>query len=431
MVKTFRQREEDIVRCNRCGFCEEVCPTYKATGEEFSLARGRNRLMRQSMEGKLDLTKEPEINQHIYSCLLCGACVAACPSSVITDTMIKTARAEITRAKGQPFPIRMALRGVLANQRRLTLGAKVLRFYQRSGARWLARHIGFLNLMGSLGKAEGLLPAIPEKTLRVQLPQLLKKPMKPRHKVAYFAGCMINNFFTAVGEATLRVYQENDIEVVVPTSNCCGIPHEAYGDIEMQIKLAKENLDAFSRYEVEAIVTDCASCAHGLHSYAELLQDDPHYGPLAAQLAAKVKDASQYLVEIGFKKEMGPVNATVTYHDPCHAARGLKVKEQPREILKSIPGVKFVEMNESDWCCGGAGSYNVTHYELSRKILARKMDNFKKTGAEYLATSCPACLMQLAHGLDVYRLSGKAIHVMQILDQAYQNRAVRSKAKAG
>ncbi|QGP92004.1 Lactate utilization protein A [Neomoorella glycerini] len=430
MVKTFRQFEEDIVRCNRCGFCEEVCPTYKATGEEFSLARGRNRLMRQSMEGHFDLTKEPEINHHIYSCLLCGACVVTCPSSVITDTLVKAARAEITRANGNPFPIRMALHGVLARQRRLTLGAKALRFYQRSGARWLARHTGFLGLLGSLGKAEGLLPDIPARTLRERLPEILKKPLKPRHKVAYFAGCMMNNFFPQVAEASLRVFQENDIEVVVPTSNCCGIPHEAYGETEMQIKLAKENLDSFKRFNVEAVVTDCASCAHGLHYYAELLKDDPQYGPLAQQFAAKVKEASQYLAEVGFKKEMGPVNATVTYHDPCHAVRGLKVKDEPRQILKSIPGVKFVEMNESDWCCGGAGSYNVTHYDLSQRILARKMANFKKTGAQYLATSCPACLMQLAHGLDVHQLPGRAIHVMQLLDQAYQNRAVKSGAKA-
>ncbi|MBC7324591.1 MAG: (Fe-S)-binding protein, partial [Moorella sp. (in: Bacteria)] len=194
MVKTFREMEEDIVRCNRCGFCEEVCPTYKVTGEEFSLARGRNRLMRQSMEGKFDLTREPEINHYIYSCLLCGACVVACPSSVITDTLVKAARAEITRANGNPFPIRMALHGVLARQKRLTLGAKALRFYQRSGARWLARHTGFLGLLGSLGKAEGILPDIPSRTLRERLPQVLQKPLKPRHRVAYFAGCMMNNF---------------------------------------------------------------------------------------------------------------------------------------------------------------------------------------------------------------------------------------------
>jgi len=219
--------------------------------------------------------------------------------------------------------------------------------------------------------------------------------------------------------------------VLVPASNCCGIPHEAYGETEMHIKLAKENLDSFSRFEVEAVVTDCASCAHGLHYYAELLQDDPQYSRKAQEFAAKVKESSQYLAAAGWKKEMGPVNATVTYHDPCHAVRGLKVKDEPRQILKSIPGLKFVEMAESDWCCGGAGSYNVTHYELSQRILERKMGNFKKTGAEYLATSCPACLMQLAHGLDVHKLPGSAIHVMQLLDRAYQNRTAKSVARAG
>ncbi|MCG0277359.1 MAG: (Fe-S)-binding protein [Thermanaeromonas sp.] len=422
MVKALKDMLEDVVRCNKCGFCQEVCPTYKATGEEFSLARGRNRLIRLSLEGTFDLIHNPEINHHIYSCLLCGACVNACPSSVITDTLVKAARAEITRAKGQPFPIRLALRGVLAKQRRLTLGAKALRFYQRSGARWLARHTGFLKLLGALGKAEGLLPDIPGYTLRDRLPHILKPPVRPRYRVAYFAGCVINNFFPAIGEATLRVLQHNDCEVVVPSTNCCGIPHEAYGDVEILLDLAKQNLEAFKQHKVDAIITDCASCAHGLHNYAQLLEDDPHYKDLAREVAGKVQDAVAFLASLGIKKDMGSLNITATYHDPCHAVRGLKVKKEPREILKAIPGVNFVEMNEADWCCGGAGSYNVTHYELSMRILERKMKNFQLTGAQYLVTSCPACLLQLAHGLNVHGLPGKAVHIMQLLDQAYQKK---------
>ncbi|HBT47601.1 MAG TPA: (Fe-S)-binding protein [Peptococcaceae bacterium] len=420
MVRALRDMMEEVVRCNKCGFCQEVCPTYKATGEEFSVARGRNRLIRLSLEGTFDLTRSPEINHHIYSCLLCGACVNACPSSVLTDTLVKAARVEITRAKGQPFPLRFALRGVLADQRRLSLGAKALRFYQRSGARWLARQIGFLKLLGALGKAEGLLPDVPGYTLRQRLPQLLKPPARPRHRVAYFAGCVINNFFPAIGEATLRVLQHNGCEVIVPPTGCCGIPHEAYGDTDTLLRLARQNLEVFKQHQVEAIITDCASCAHGLHNYAELLGDDPEYGPLARETAAKIKDAVAYLAEIGIRDDMGALDITVTYHDPCHAVRGLKLKQQPRQILNSIPGVRFVEMNEADWCCGGAGSYNVTHYDLSRRILERKMNNFRRTGAQYLATACPACLLQLAHGLKVQGLPGKAVHLIQLLDQAYQ-----------
>lgn len=429
MPKTFQDITNELFRCNKCGFCQEVCPTYKVTGEEFSLARGRNQLMRLSAESVFDLTKEPEINHHIYSCLLCGNCVVACPSSVKTDMMIKVARAEITKASGQPFPIRMALQGVLADQKRLALGAKTLRFYQRSGARWLARHTGFLNLLGSLGKAEGVLPDIPEKNLREKLPEILKKPANPRAKVIYFPGCIINNFFSAVGEATIRVLQENDVEVIVPEeTTCCGLPHEAYGDVETQIKVAKANIDAFSKYDnVDAIITDCSTCAHGLESYGELFENDSAYAEKAKKVAKKVKDPSQYLVNIGFKKDMGPVNAKVTYHDPCHAVRGIGVKSEPREIIKSIPGIEFVEMNESDWCCGGAGSYNVTHYDISRRILDRKMGNFKKTNANYLVTSCPSCMMQLGHGIDVHNLNARTIHVMQLLDMAYRNKNNKNK----
>lgn len=430
MVKKLHDMVEEAVRCNKCGFCQEVCPTYKVTGEEFAVARGRNRLIRLVLDGKLDLKQEPEIAKYLYDCLLCSACVSVCPSAVVTDKLNFSARRTLAEMYGSNFFKNMIFKGVLLNPRKFKMTAKMVWFYQRSGLQWLARSTGLLKLMGYLGKIEGLAPVAAGTSLRDKLPEVVKKIKNPKHKVGYFLGCLANNFFTSMGEATLRVLGENDVAVEVPEVVCCGVPHMAYGEIELAKEAARKNIDAFEGLGVDAIVTDCASCGHGLHAYAELLEDDPVYGPKAQAFCKKVVDINAYLVEIGFKKPAGEVVAKVTYHDPCHLVRGMKVSNEPREILKAIPGIQFVEMNEANWCCGGAGSYGVTHYDMSMNILDRKMGNFAKTGAELLATACPGCMMQLAHGLTRSKADARTVHTVQLLDQAYQAGKAGSSARA-
>lgn len=408
---------EVLLNCNRCGSCQEVCPTYQVTKQEENVARGRNRLMRLALEHELDLAHEPDMEKLINECLLCKACEMSCPSSVPTADIIAAIRTHYTKMKGLPLAKKVMYRGVFSKNKNINLVRSLGRIFQKSGIGKLVKLTGLLN------RTDEMLPPLPSKNVRSQLPSLLKSLPSPEHRVGYFLGCSVNNFFSSVGIASIKVLQENNVQVVVPEVNCCGAPHHSAGDEEEFIRLAKLNLQALGTLDVEAIVFDCSTCASIITEYRRLFENDPEYGKIADQVAAKVQDISSYLVQIGFKKDMGSVFARVTYHDPCHGVRYLKVKEAPREILNSIPGVELVEMKEADMCCGGAGSYGVFHPRLSRDILARKMSNFKDTKAEILATSCPACIMQLGFGLKLQGLSGVVKHPVELLARAYETKA--------
>lgn len=405
---------EILMNCNRCGVCQEVCPTYQVSNNEANVARGRNRIIRLVLEKKLDLDHEPEIEKLINECLLCKACEVNCPSGVPTPEIIAAVRAYYTKTKGLPLAKKIMYRGVFSKNRNVDLVRFLGRIYQKTGISRLVKLTGLMN------GTDEMLPELPKKNVRRQLPHILKTLSNPRHKAAYFLGCSVNNFFSGIGLATIKVLQENNVQVVVPEVRCCGAPHHSAGDIEEYLKLAKFNLKELSSLDVETIVFDCSTCASMIKEYENLFKDDPEYKFLAESVGAKVQDICSYLVNIGYKKEMGAVPARVTYHDPCHGVRFLKVKDAPREILKSIPELELVEMKEADMCCGGAGSYGIFNPKLSRDILARKMKHYQDTGATILATSCPACIMQLAFGLKTNGLKGLVKHPVELLAQAYK-----------
>jgi len=405
---------EILMNCNRCGMCQEVCPTYKVSNVEANVARGRNRLIRLALENKINLDTEPEVEKFINECLLCKACEVNCPSGVPTPEIIASIRTYYTKTKGLPLAKKIMYRGVFSKNQNISLVRNLVWIYQKTGINKLVKLSGIMN------KTDEMLPELPRKNVRNQLPDLLRKLPNPQHKVAYFLGCSVNNFFTSIGIASIKVLQENNCEVLVPEVNCCGAPHHSAGDEEEFIRLARLNLKKLSSLDVEAIIFDCSTCASIIKEYQQLFKDDSEYGKLAEQVAEKVEDISSYLVRIGFKKDMGSISAKVTYHDPCHGIRFLKVKDAPREILKSIPGVELIEMEEADMCCGGAGSYGIFNPKLSRDILAKKMGNYQKTNAQILATSCPACTMQLAFGLKLHNLKGAVKHPVELLAQAYE-----------
>jgi glycolate oxidase iron-sulfur subunit len=195
-----------------------------------------------------------------------------------------------------------------------------------------------------------------------------------------------------------------------------------YGEIEEARKLARHNIDAFSSSGVEVIVTDCASCGSFLRGYHTLLKEDPEYAEKALAFSEKIQDISEFLAQsISLRQDLGEIRGRVTYHDPCHLVRAQNVADQPRQLLNLIPGLELVEMKEADLCCGGAGSYNLTHYETSMKILDRKMTNIAATGADLIATGCPGCQMQLRLGVKRKGLGARVVHPIELLDQAYQN----------
>lgn len=404
-MKTLQEFAEELYRCIRCGSCTSVCPVYGVVGREMAVARGRLRLVREHLDGNLDLTVR--LRDYLDSCLGCRACVVSCPPQVPIDEIIRAARAEFDLKQGQPFLRHVLLRNVLP---------KPERFSRTLASIKLVRNTGLNRLLPKTLKAqEDLLPQLPERSFREILKGLqLKKSTK---KVGFFLSCMDDHVFPQVMMAALTVLEKLGFEVVIPTDVvCCGAAHHNYGDLAKARKLARRNMQAFSDAGVDVILTDCASCGSTMQFYGELFKGEKEEKE-AVSFAHRVLDLNEFLQD-KLVPGVTPIEAIATYHDPCHAVRYQNVREAPRKVLAAA-GVKLEEMAEADRCCGGGGTYNVFHYQLAMKILDRKIENVKKTRASVLATSCPACRIQLAHGLKRHGLSIEVVHPVELLAESY------------
>ena len=416
---TMARLAELVEKCNRCGFCQAGCPTYKVSGLEWQVARGRVALVRNLLEGRADLVEE-EVKEAFGSCLRCGGCTVHCPPQVPTHELMDLVVEELARVKGEPWVQRVIFRGILPRKGLLDAAGKAIWFSQMSGAQGLASALGLTRVLGAdAHRAQDTLPKLPSRTARQMLPTMMRHLPNRKYRVAYFIGCGTDLMFPEIAGSMLRVLYANDTEVLVPDVVDCGKPPMVYGDVEGARNLARVNVDALAGLDVDAIVSDCGTCGSFLKNYGELLSDDSEYADRARAVATKVKDVSEFLTGIEFNDRLGEVKAKISYHDPCHLGRFQKVTAQPRNLLKGVPGVEFVEAAEADMCCGGAGSFFLSHYDLSQQVLGRKMENVGRTGASYLVTGCPACMMQLASGVRKHDLPVRVIHTMQILDRAY------------
>ncbi|HHW07213.1 MAG TPA: (Fe-S)-binding protein [Clostridia bacterium] len=417
----YKLIKQELGKCNKCGFCQEVCPTFKVDGREGTVARGRIWLVKGLEQGKFAWGRDKSVNEYIGNCLLCRACVSNCPASVETDKIMMYARSQAGAQVGFPLYYRLAYRAGLSNKRNLKVGTKVMRFYQKSGIKWLVNKSGVLNLMGQLKGMEERMPVIPPKSFRDMLYELVHDLPQPRYKVGVFVGCATNHFFSQVAASAVRVLQKLNIGIVVPEVQCCGGPHQSAGDFEEAKRLAKLNIDYFLNQEIKYVTTDCATCGSALLEYGELLAGDPDYAEKARLFSSMVIDLNKLLVSEQKTWEAMPlkqVNCRVTYHEPCHLVRGQKITEEPRTVITSVPGVELVEMKDSNRCCGGAGAYEFFHQNLSGKILAQKIQNIKDTKADTVVTCCPACMMQISYGLRKENLPLQVMHPVQLLEKA-------------
>lgn len=419
MPTVSEELEEILQLCNKCGLCLPGCPTYRVTGIEWASARGRVALLRSALlDKRVELS---DINDPISNCLTCNGCTEHCPPGVPTGEIIFKAREELLRRKGDSWMQRLLFRKALANPDMIHKASRLLRLADVTGLRMLARKTGLTRLIGDAGKAETMVPRVPASEGLEAVKRLAKKMDKPKYRVAYFVGCYAPNFAPERAAATIHVLNKNRAEVAVPDFVCCGLPAAGYGDAESARNLARKNIEIASQMKVDAIVTPCASCSSFLKDYTKLLADDPEWAEKAKEFAGKVRDISEFLVDIGLNTEMGELKRKVTFHDPCHLAHYQKITNQPRIILKSIPGVEFTNMAEADMCCGAAGSYAFKNYDLSQRVLERKMNNVAKTGADTLVSSCPACIMQLSCGVGQHKLPVSVLEVVDLLDEAYRN----------
>ncbi len=408
--------------CVHCGFCLPTCPTYLVLGNEMDSPRGRIYLIRAASEGKIGISDH--FAKHMNLCLLCRACETACPSGVKFGFLMESARGQVERHH-QYSPADRRFRNFIlrtfTSLRRLRAVTGLLSFYQRSGLQKLVRASGILRLFGRLGKMEALLPVIPDQRLRKGLPEVVPAIGEKRGRVGLLAGCVQRFFFAGVNSTTARVLSENGYEVVVPSDQgCCGslLVHE--GEREQAKALARKTIDIFERAHVDLVVVNAAGCGSVMKEYWELLHTDPEYAQRAEAFSKKVRDVSELLAHIPLNGRLRALKLTVTYHDACHLAHGQRVRQQPRTILKAIPGLKLVELKESDFCCGSAGIYNLLYPELAQQFLDRKIERIKETGAEVVVSGNPGCSLQLEKGLKERGLDIRVVHPVELLDWSYR-----------
>jgi glycolate oxidase iron-sulfur subunit len=409
-----------IAKCNRCGFCQAGCPVYRVTGEEHSLSRGRLAVARGLMLGELELTAD--VAKALEDCLLCRGCTAHCFPGIKTDEVVTAIRHAYLKSQGQPMWQRVLFRSVLADSKKLEWAGRMAVWAKRTGLASAAEKSGLLRLAapGMQGINE-VVPTMPKRIFRRGERPAGADPARATSKVGYFVSCGLSFQYPEVVEATLRVLGRAGCAVTVLDNTCCGRPAHSYGDVDAAREIARRNVDRMAAaMELDAIVSDCGSCSTFLKDYGQLLAQDPAYAEKAAVLSRKVKSFSEFLAGKELGGSPGKVEATVTYHDPCHLSnRFAKVTAQPRALLKSLPDIIYKEMPEADWCCGAAGSYTFLHHTEAAGVLDRKMDNVGKTGATVLTTECPACMLHLSYGVRRRGLPVQVKHVSQVLDEAY------------
>jgi glycolate oxidase iron-sulfur subunit len=359
---------------------------------------------------------------HIDKCLDCRSCETACPSGVDYGKLVEHARARIETEYRRPWFTRVARKFVfedlLPYPTRIATTAKLLRSYQQSGLQSIARGSGVLELVG-IAKREKLLPRIDNSFFFDQLGKTFRAHGQKRARVALFAGCIANVTFSKLNEATIRVLTANGCEVVVAEGQfCCGALAAHAGVREAARELARKNIKAFDSGEFDAVVTNAAGCGSTLKEYDHLfVPNEPEYAAAIA-FRNKIRDVTEFLVALGLCAKLETVAERVTYQDSCHLLHGQRVREAPRQLLRSIPGLEFVELPNSDICCGSAGVYNVTQTDASLELLAEKMENAKKTKASVIATANPGCLLQLRAGAEIHGTDQEVLHVVELLDRA-------------
>ncbi len=414
----------DIIRdCIHCGFCLAACPTYLQTGNELDSPRGRIHLMNSASNGEIPL--EGSLVKHLDLCLGCLACEPACPSGVKYGSLIEAGRSQIERRyERSAFDrfYRSAIFSLFPYHQRLKLMLPLFYVYQKLGLRSLVRTTGIVGRISKkLSKMEEMLPEVSSPAFPRELPGLIPAKGKKRYRVAMLTGCVQSVFFSKTNEATARVLAENGCEVLVPQhQSCCGALSVHSGRLEEGRKFARLTIKAFEELDVDAIVINSAGCGSTMKEYGEILKDDPEYSDRARALSEKTKDVMEFLYDIGLVGELTELDMRVTYQDACHIGHAQRIKEQPREVIKQIPGLEFIEMPESDLCCGSAGIYNLVQPEMSQGLLERKMSNVRQNNVDYLVAGNPGCLLQIQNGIKSEGLNIKTAHPIELLDWSYK-----------
>ncbi len=412
--------------CVHCGLCLSSCPTYLETGNENDSPRGRIYLMRALHDGRLPLADTAV--RHIDLCLGCRACEAACPSGVQYGALLEATRDHIgkhhSRSLFQTFLRRIAIEKIFPFPERMDLALRPARLLKQ------LRIDRFLPTF--LREALLLIPARADAAL---LPEHSAAPAPRRGRVGFVSGCVMSVMFSRTNAASVRLLNRAGYDVVTPPAQvCCGALYAHGGNLESARESARRNIAAFETLDLDAIIINAAGCGSTLKEYGHLLEGDRAWAERAAGFADSVKDLSEWLAkefrppDSGFRVAAGGHNPepgtrnpkpAVTFHDACHLAHAQRITQPPRDLVRAVAGESFVELPESDVCCGSAGSYNLTEPEMAARLQRRKIEHILKTGARIVVTTNPGCLLQIQAGL---RAAGahdvRALHLADYLEES-------------
>jgi len=392
--------------CVHCGICLPQCPTYRVLGEEMDSPRGRIYLMRAAAEGRMDLTAT--MARHLDLCLGCRACESACPSGVPFGHLLEATRAQLaSRGVHGTGTDRTTLNLALQwfpYPRRLAPMMRALYAYQRSGLQALVRSLGFLASFRTLRNMEALLPRLPAGN---GVPELTPAQGKRRGRAGLLTGCVQRFVYPEVNRDTARLLSAAGYDVVTPREQeCCGALHLHAGQLTEFRQMATKFMAAWES-DLDVIVVNAAGCGSALKEYGHWLDDG------AGSFSSKVRDISEVLLEADLP--LGSLGETVTYHDACHLAHGQKIRSEPRQLLKRIPGLVLVELPDSDLCCGSAGVYNLLEPGIADELGRRKVERIRATGARIVVAGNPGCLMQISRHCRAQGLEIEVAHPVSLL----------------
>ena len=394
-MKMFeRLKDDDLATCVHCGLCLDACPTFRVTGLETESPRGRIYLMTQWKRGKLPFDEEQV--KHIDLCLGCRTCEGVCPSGVPYGRIIEAGRADVEDARRptiKRWASRTALRQLVGHPGRLRLAGNATRIAQRVG-------------ITSVARSGRMLPRLPARYCPPD-GNVAEAWGTRQYRVAFLVGCVMPILYPQSHYAAVKLLQLAGCEVWFPEGErCCGALFAHNGDLQGAERLRDDNMRIYSAGQFDALVVDSAGCG-------------AHLKDFYSELKGKVKDLSEWIAEVGLPQPNKDVKMRVTYQDACHLAHAQRIKKQPRDLLRSLPGAELVEMRHPDICCGAAGLYSTLEPDMSNRILQEKLDDVLSTKADVITVANPGCQMQLEAGLRSRGSKMRVEHVAETLMRAF------------
>ncbi|WP_428912086.1 (Fe-S)-binding protein [Niallia sp. Krafla_26] len=412
-------------QCVQCGYCLPVCPTYTTFGKETHSPRGRINLVKMVGEGKItDLTV---LEEPFNLCLGCRACETACPTGVEYGSILEATREALVKRRTFSVPVRLLrkalLKKVVPSSKMMNFTGHSIWIYEKSGLKKVAQKSGIMKkLPYHLGTFEKAIPSAVSPLERGQAPTEIKAKGQAKYTVAFFTGCIMDAMFHRINQLSMKLLSEVGCQVVVfPNQTCCGALQAHAGEMTEARHLAKQNILAFEQIKADFIVNNAGGCGAMLYEYGHLLSNDPEWAERAAAFSAKSRDISQVLVSCGGLRHRQSRNGErVTYQPSCHMTNVQKVTKEPLELIKSIPGLQFIEMEQADMCCGSAGIYNIVNYDASMQVLDEKMKHTQEANSSVIITTNPGCLMQMKLGIEREGLSHttRALHLIEYLAES-------------